>query len=176
MNRYEFENLLSDYLDGSMPFNKKKEFEHYMEKNPDAQYLLKNIRNTVLEMKKIKQLKVSENFNDKLLSKVKTERMLSVRDKKTLFGFTPFYASVFSCLCIALFVVASQLFNFSENSDRNINSYQYSASKKENPTVNMKNKSQENKNLMVDSKIDSVNKNLEGEKQVNPNNIKFVNY
>ena len=176
MNRYEFENLISDYLDGSMSFNKQKEFEQYMEQDPDAEHLVKNIRNTISDLNELNQVKVSDNFNDKLLSRVKTDRMVNGWDKNTLFGFTPFYASVFSCLCIALFVVASQLFNFSENSDRNINSYQYSASKKENPTVNMKNKSQENKNLMVDSKIDSVNKNLEGEKQVNPNNIKFVNY
>ena len=70
MNRYEFENLISDYLDGSMPYNKQKEFEQYMKQDPDAQYIVKNIRNTILDMNKIKQVKVSDNFNDKLLSRV----------------------------------------------------------------------------------------------------------
>ena len=33
MNRYEFENLISEYLDGSISFNKQKEFEQYMEQH-----------------------------------------------------------------------------------------------------------------------------------------------
>ena len=63
MNRYEFENLISDYLDGSMPFNKQKEFEQYMVQYPDAEYLVKNIRNTISDMNELKQVKVSDDFN-----------------------------------------------------------------------------------------------------------------
>ena len=37
MNRYEFENLISDYLEGSLPFNKQKEFEDYLKEDTDAQ-------------------------------------------------------------------------------------------------------------------------------------------
>ena len=176
MNRYEFENLISDYLDGSMSFNKQKEFEQYMEQDPDAEHLVKNIRNTISDLNELNQVKVSDNFNDKLLSRVKTDRMVNAWDKNTLFGFTPFYASLFSCLCIALFVVASQLFNVSEDSDLDINSYQYTTSKKDNPALNMENNLQENKNLMVDSNIDSVKNNEDRKKPNNSNKIKFVNY
>ena len=31
MNRYEFENLISDYLEGELSFSKRKEFESYLE-------------------------------------------------------------------------------------------------------------------------------------------------
>ena len=171
MNRYEFENLISDYLDGSMSFNKQKEFEQYMEQDSDAEYLVKNIRNTISDMNELKQVKASDNFNDKLLSRVKTERMVSGPEKNTLFGFTPFYASVLSCLCVALFVVTSQLFNVSEDSDFENNSYQYKTSLKDNPIVN-----KENKTLMVDSNIDSVKNNEDRKKLSNSNKIKFVNY
>ena len=171
MNRYEFENLISDYLDGSMSFNKQKEFEQYMEQDSDAAYLVKNIRNTISDMNELKQVKTSDNFNNKLLSRVKTERMVSGPEKNTLFGFTPFYASILSCLCVALFVVASQLFNVSEDSDFDNNSYQYKASLKDNFNQN-----KENKNLMVDSNIDSVKNNEEIKKPNNSNKIKFVNY
>ena len=176
MNRYEFENLISDYLDGSIPFDKKKEFEQYIEKDPDAKYLFKNIRNTISDMKELKQVKVSDNFNDKLLSRVKTERMVNDGNKNTIAGFTPFYASVLSCLCLALFVVASQLFNVSEDSGPDINAYQYTTNKKDTQTVNMQNNLQGGKNLMVDSKIDSVKNNEERKKPGNSNKIKFVNY
>ena len=171
MNRYEFENLISDYLDGSMSFNKQREFEQYMEQDSDAAHLVKNIRNTISDMNELKKIKVSDNFNDKLLSRVETERMVSDPEKNKLFGFTPFYASVLSFLCVALFVVASQLLNVSEDSDFDNNSYQYKASLKDNINQN-----KENKNLMVDSNIDSVKNNEEIKKQNNSNKIKFVNY
>jgi len=175
MNRYEFENLISDYLDGSIPFNKQKEFEHYMENDPDAGYLVKNIRNTISNMNDLKPIKVSDNFNHKLLSKVRKEGMISGQDKNTLFGFTPFYASVLSCLCVALFVVASQLFNVSEVSDTDNKLYQYRTSLKNDPIFNRDNH-QGNENRIVDSNIDSVKNNQDRKKPSNSNKIKFVNY
>ena len=176
MNRYEFENLISDYLDGSMPFNKQKQFEQYMEQDPDAKYLVKNIRNNISEMNKLKQVKVSNDFNHNLLSKIRSERMVIDKGKNTLFGFTPFYATVLSCLCVALFVVASQLFNVSENSDMENNSYRYTKNLKENETVNKENNLHGNKNFAVDSNIDSVKNNEHIKKQTNSKKIKFVNY
>ena len=171
MNRYEFENLISDYLDGSMSFNKQKEFEQYMEQDSDAAYLVKNIRKTISDMNELKQVKVSDNFNDKLLLRVKTERIVSGPEKNTLFGFTPFYASVLFCLCISLFVVTSQLFNVSEYSDFDNNSYQYKASLNDDLIVN-----KESKNLMIDSNVDSLKNNEDRKKLSNSNKIKFVNY
>ena len=43
MNRYEFENLISDYLDDSIPFKMRKEFEDYLKKDPGAESLVNNI-------------------------------------------------------------------------------------------------------------------------------------
>ena len=176
MNRYEFENLISDYLDGSMSFNKQKEFEQYMEQDSDAAYLVKNIRNTISDMNELKQVKTSDNFNNKLLSRVKTERMVSGPEKNTLFGFTPFYASLFSCLCVAFFVVASQLFNVSEVSDSHNKPNQYSTSLKIDPTFNENNDLQKNDNQIVDTNIDSVKNNEDRKNSSNSNKIKFVNY
>ena len=176
MNRYEFENLISDYLDGSMSFNKQKDFEQYMEQDPDAADLVKNIRNTISDMNDLKQVKVSDKFNNKLLSKVRTERMVNGRDKNTLFGFTPFYASVLSCLCVALFVVASQLFSVSEDSDFENNSYQYTTSIKDDSAVSKENNLQVHKNSVVDSNIDSIKNNHDRKKPSNSKKIKFVNY
>ena len=39
MNRYEFENLISDYLEGELSFSKRKEIESYLEENQDAKLL-----------------------------------------------------------------------------------------------------------------------------------------
>ena len=96
--------------------------------------------------------------------------------KNNLFGFTPFYASVLSCLCVALFVVVSQLFNFSEDSNIDNNSYQYTTGLKDNQTVNKSNNLQGNNNLVVDSNIDSLKNNEDRKKSSNSKKIKFVNY
>ena len=176
MNRYEFESLISDYLDGSIPFNKQREFEQYMDENPNAEDLFKKIRNTISNMNELRQLKVSDNFNDKLFARVEKEQMVSTKGENTIFGFTPFYASLLSCLCVAFFIFASQLFNVSEVSDSHNRSYQHTSSLKSDSKINKDNNLQKNDNRIVDSNIDSVKNKQERKKPSNSNKIKFVNY
>ena len=66
MNRYEFENLISDYLEGELSFSKRKEFESYLEKNEDAKLLFFRVKNTLNDMKNAEKISTSENFNSKL--------------------------------------------------------------------------------------------------------------
>ena len=65
MNRYEFESLISEYLDGSMPFKKRIEFEDYIKNNPEANSLVKDIKKTIFDMNKLHRVKVNEGFNKK---------------------------------------------------------------------------------------------------------------
>lgn len=174
MNRYEFENLISDYLDGSIPFKKRKEFEDYMKDDKDAEDLVSNIKTTISEMNNSQKVKVADNFNEKLLSRVKNEGIVS-KPNNTILGFTPFYASILSCLCVAFFVVASQLINVSQDSSSEIKTNQYTAELEQNNPSYSKNVDLEKK-LIVDSNIDSLQDKKEKEKPNNSNKIKFVNY
>jgi len=174
MNRYEFENLISDYLDGSIPFKKRKEFEDYMKEDKDAEALVSNIKTTISEMNNSQKVKVADNFNEKLLSRVKNEGIVS-KPNNTILGFTPFYASILSCLCVAFFVVASQLINVSQDSSSEIKTNQYTAELEQNNPSYSKNVDLEKK-LIVDSNIDSLQDKKEKEKPNNSNKIKFVNY
>ena len=174
MNRYEFENLISDYLDGSIPFKKRKEFEDYMKEDKDAEALVSNIKTTISEMNNSQKVKVADNFNEKLLSRVKNEGIVS-KPNNTILGFTPFYASILSCLCVAFFVVASQLINVSQDSSSEIKTNQYTAELEQNNPSYSKNVDLEKK-LIVDSNIDSLQDKTEKEKPNNSNKIKFVNY
>ena len=174
MNRYEFENLISDYLDGSIPFKKRTEFEDYMEDDPEAESLVRNIKTTISEMNNSQKVKVADNFNEKLLSRVKNEGIVS-KPNNTILGFTPFYASILSCLCVAFFVVASQLINVSQDSSSEIKTSQYTAELEQNNPSYLKNVDLEKK-LIVDSNIDSLQDKKEKEKPNNSNKIKFVNY
>ena len=56
MNRYEFENLISDYLEGELSFSKRKEFESYLEKNEDAKSLFFRVKNTLNHMKNVEKI------------------------------------------------------------------------------------------------------------------------
>ena len=174
MNRYEFENLISDYLDGSIPFKKRKEFEDYMKDDKDAEALVSNIKTTISEMNNSQKVKVANNFNEKLLSRVKNEGIVS-KPNNTILGFTPFYASILSCLCVAFFVVASQLINVSQDSSSEIKTNQYTAELEQNNPSYSKSVDLEKK-LIVDSNIDSLQDKKEKEKPNNSNKIKFVNY
>jgi len=174
MNRYEFENLISDYLDGSIPFKKRKEFEDYMKEDKDAEDLVSNIKTTISEMNNSQKVKVADNFNEKLLSRVKNEGIVS-KPNNTILGFTPFYASILSCLCVAFFVVTSQLINVSQDSSSEIKTNQYTAELEQNNPSYSKSVDLEKK-LIVDSNIDSLQDKKEKEKPNNSNKIKFVNY
>ena len=174
MNRYEFENLISDYLDGSIPFKKRKEFEDYMKEDKDAEALVSNIKTTISEMNNSQKVKVADNFNEKLLSRVKNEGIVS-KPNNTILGFTPFYASILSCLCVAFFVVTSQLINVSQDSSSEIKTNQYTAELEQNNPSYSKSVDLEKK-LIVDSNIDSLQVKKEKEKPNNSNKIKFVNY
>ena len=175
MNRYEFENLISDYLDGSIPFKMRKEFEDYLKKDPDAESLVNNIRITISNMNKIKKVKTSEDFNEKLLKRVKKEGLVSRSNNNTIFGFTPFYASILTCLSVAFFVVASQVYNISQNSSVNNVPNHYTNNSENNIPLQSKNANID-KNYLVDSNNDTLQDKQEKQKPKNSNKIKFVNY
>ena len=175
MNRYEFENLISDYLDDSIPFKMRKEFEDYLKKDPGAESLVNNIRITISNMNKIKKVETSEDFNEKLLKRVKKEGLVSRSNNNTIFGLTPFYASILTCLSVAFFVVASQLYNISQNSSVNNVPNHYTNNSENNIPLHLKN-GDIDKNYLVDSTNDTLQEKQEKEKPKNSNKIKFVKY
>ena len=125
-------------------------------------------------MNNFQRVKVSDDFNEKLLSRVKKEGLANVHNN-TILGFTPFYASILSCLCIAFFVVVSQLLNLSQGSNSNFTPSQNIAESEQNISPYLKDIDLD-KNLIVDSKVDTLNDKKEKEKPNNSNKIKFVNY
>ena len=106
MNRYEFENLISDYLDGELSFSKRKEFESYLEENEDAKLLFIRVKNTLNDMKNAEKISTSDNFNSKLLSKIKDKAPLMPNDRSNIFGLSPLYASIFSSLCLVIIFIS----------------------------------------------------------------------
>ena len=116
MNRYQFEDLISDYIENKLPIAKRKELEAFMEANPEAKDQLESIRSLMKSMKKLPEVRTSDQFTAKLMKRVEFEKNRPSAKKyvtsavgKTYFGFTPVYATVMTALVIAFVVVGMQL-------------------------------------------------------------------
>ena len=116
MERYKFEDLISDYIENKLPVAKRKEVEAFMEDNPEAKVQMESIRSLMNSMKNLSEIKTSDNFMENLMKNVEFEKNRPSNNNyaapgrsKTYFGFTPVYATAMSCLIVALVVVALQL-------------------------------------------------------------------
>ena len=174
MNRYEFENLISDYLDGELSFSKRKEFESYLEENEDAKLLLIRVKNTLNDMKNAEKISTSDNFNSKLLSKIKDKVPLMPNYRSNFFGLSPLYASIFSSLCLVVIFISYSLIVPRPISNSNL---EYSLvpidkSQKVAQSRIVKN----NTSFTENDKSDSLDVNTKEYKPNKNNKIKFVNY
>ncbi len=116
MNRYQFEDLISDYIENKLPIAKRKKLEAFMEANPEAKDQLESIRSLMKSMKKLPEVKTSDEFTEKLMKRVEFEKNRPSAKKyvtstvgKTYFGFTPLYATGMTALVVAFVVVGMQL-------------------------------------------------------------------
>ena len=119
MNRYQFQNSISEYIENELSLSKRKEFENYLKNNPDSLELVNSIKSNIEKLKALPLLQVKETFNDKILSEIKMGKYNRLKSDKNklIFGFTPMYASLISILAISIIFVSIQLFypNHSKN-------------------------------------------------------------
>ena len=174
MNRYEFENLISDYLEGELSFSKRKEFELYLKGNEDASSLFHKVKNTLNDMKRVDKVSTSANFNSKLLIKIKDKKASMPYTKNNIFGLSPMYASIFSSLCLAvIFIIYSLIAPESTfNSKIDYSLVPIDKSQKLNQSQIVKN----NSNYIAKDQSDSLDVDEKEYKPKKTNKIKFVNY
>lgn len=114
MNRYQFEDLISDYIENELSLKKRKEFEAYLAENPDCKELIETVKLNMAQMKAIPKLSASTDFNDKLLEKIRMdsgELNRSGPSRYIILGFRPMHASLMTGLVIAFIFVSAQLFS-----------------------------------------------------------------
>ena len=173
MNRYEFENLISDYLDGTISFKNRKKIEEYIKLNPEAFELVNNIKNSIEIMNGFHKVSVSDEFDENLKNKIKNLKHNTNRN--TIFGFTPFYGSVFSALSIALFVAISQFFYNPQNNNNLSPDNGFADKSNDIPKNVLKNENSSFNKDLVKSDIDSSDTLINNKKKKISKNIKFVN-
>ena len=62
MDRYQFEDAISAYLDNELNLSDRQAFESYMNANPDAKALVNDIRATMKAIKSMPKVKASSTF------------------------------------------------------------------------------------------------------------------
>ena len=114
MNRYQFEDLISEYIENELSLSKRKEFETYLEENPDARSLVDSVRYTMDTMRSLPKVKANKKFNERLMTRIKSNidwNDQPMSSKGTIFGFTPIHASLMTGLMIVFIFISMQLFN-----------------------------------------------------------------
>ena len=113
MNRYQFEDLISSYIENEITLSKRKEFEKYMEDNPDSVELVSAIKDNIKKLNQVPRIKVKSSFNDALKSKIDDLNSKPKLGKANdlILGFSPINASLLSGLCIAFIVITFLLIN-----------------------------------------------------------------
>ena len=112
MDRFEFEDLISAYIENDLSLNKRKDFEAYLDKNPSQNQLVKQIANNMEALKKLPKITTKNNFNQKLMERIKSNNLdmnPAVTKKGNIFGFTFINASILLGLMLFLFVLSFEI-------------------------------------------------------------------
>ena len=101
MDYNKFEDRISDWIENSMDIKERREFEKFLKDNPQYQSKIDSVRDAIVSMNNTPSLKVSENFDKNLNSKIKA---LDKTNKAStgIFGFSRqnFAYLTFSLMCI----------------------------------------------------------------------------
>ena len=74
MDRYQFEDAISAYLENELSLSERQAFDTYMNANPDAKELVDAIRLTMKSMKNLPVIKTSDNFILNLSKRIEFEK------------------------------------------------------------------------------------------------------
>ena len=172
MNQYQFEDLISEYVENKLTLSKRKEIEEYLKENPKAVIKVNQVRENILVLKALPKTEVSAEFDIKLKNRISKEsnKPLKKRNftKKNIFGFKPVNFSLFIFLILFSLFLSSQIIDeisFPGNSSRKVLTNNEIEIKK---TSNLSN---ENK---ISVPIDSINVDQKNNKNFSKN-IKLVN-
>ena len=114
MNRYEFEDKISDYIDNQLSVSERKAFEDFLNSDNEAKELVESMRKTIKLLSSAETVKSSNEFLPNLTSRINSEKKnISKRSKQKtsnhFFGFTRTNASLMVVLLVCFVSVSLSL-------------------------------------------------------------------
>ena len=148
MNRNQFEDMISDYIENNLSLKQRKKFEEYLHKNEDAMIIISEIKTNMMKMGSFPKLRTNKLFDDKLQTKL-TSKKENNQNKNMFFGFQPVSFAVLTSLIAFAVLFSVKLYNkqFPKNDD-------YYSQKKITSNSKINNNSPDSS--LVNSKIDSI--------------------
>ena len=118
MERYEFEDQISDYIENNLTLKKRKKFEQYLNENKNAKKLVDAVQYNIKKLNKLPKVSISSDFNQKIINSINDDRLKPKikkdEEKKTYFGFKPLELGLMFSF-IALFSLISYQLFFKKN-------------------------------------------------------------
>ena len=115
MNQYQFEDLISDYIENKLTISKRKDVEQYLKENPKDELKVNQVRENILFLKSLPKTKVSSDFDSKLRDRIKKESVKPLEKRiitnKNIFGFKPINFSFFIFLIFFSVFLSYQFVN-----------------------------------------------------------------
>ncbi|MBD31237.1 MAG: hypothetical protein CMG44_03465 [Candidatus Marinimicrobia bacterium] len=114
MNRYEFEDKISDYIDNQLSVSERKDFEDYLNSDNEAKELVESVQKTIRLLSSAQSVKSSSEFLPNLTNRINSEKKnISKRSKQKtsnhFFGFTPINASLMAVLLLCFISLSLNL-------------------------------------------------------------------
>ena len=117
MDRYQFEDLISDYIENNLSMNQRKQVEAYLEENPEAKHQIKSVKQAMASMKSMPGISTSAEFMNNLNRRITSEKEAKsvVKSTRSFAGYTPLMASLSAVVVIAVVMLGLEFMPESSN-------------------------------------------------------------
>ena len=104
MDRYQFEDLISDFIENKLSMTQRKDFETYLDENPEAMQQLDSVKQVIASMKSMPEVSTSTDFMKNLNKRIAAEKETQsvVKTTRSFTGYTPLMASLSAVVVVAI--------------------------------------------------------------------------
>ena len=153
MNDITFYKNLSDYIDGCMSGDDKKEFESNLSRDKRLEEKVDQIKELMNDIKGLNTLMLPDDFNSKLKNKIHRQKNSHIPETFNIFKLfdNPIIATISSIAAIILVVVTT---NLSFSGIKEYNNSEYNQIAIFNEAENQKENQEENYDILKDLDLD----------------------
>ena len=117
MDRYQFEDLISDYIENNLSMSQRKQVEAYLEETPEAKQQIESVKQVMASMKSMPGISTSAEFMNNLNRHITAEKEAKsvVKSTRSFAGYTPLMASLSAVVVIAVVMLGLEFMPESSN-------------------------------------------------------------
>ena len=111
MDRYQFEDLISDFIENKLSMTQRKDFETYLDENPEAMQQLDSVKQVIASMKSMPEVSTSTDFMKNINKRIVAEKEAQsvVKTTRSFTGYTPLMASLSAVVVVGFCVLKDDL-------------------------------------------------------------------